>query len=95
MSNDVVLPFTATMSVTGTTQRIFANQISQTQESKVPADVLESYIRAKGGKKFKVIEKKGDHLLISISGQMKGNLGIDYVISNKIVKRYRPDERIE
>ncbi|XP_037043149.1 uncharacterized protein LOC119079377 [Bradysia coprophila] len=89
-AENVVIPFKAKMLVTGTAQRIVADNPSETQDGEVPGDVIESYIRAKGGKKMNVIKRTGNSFEISITGEMTGNVALKSTVSTREVKKIKP-----
>lgn len=89
-AEDVVIPFKAKMLVTGTAKRIVADQPDQTQDGEVPGDVIEAYIRATGNNKMKIIKRTGNSILISLTGELTGNVGIESTVSTKEIKKIKP-----
>ncbi|KAG4079259.1 hypothetical protein HA402_006982 [Bradysia odoriphaga] len=89
-AENVVIPFTAKMVVTGTAERIVADNPSKTQDGEVPADFIESYIRDKGGRNMKVIKRTGNSIEISISGDITGNVALKSTVSTTEVKKIKP-----
>lgn len=86
-ADNVVLPFEAKMLVTGVAERILVDQPSRTVDGKVPGSVIEAYIKATGGKNMKIIKRTGDNILVALSGQVSGNIGIESTVSTTEIKR--------
>ncbi len=95
MADNVLLPFKAKMTVTGTAQRIVADQPTQTQDGDVPGDIIEAYIKANGGRNLKILKRTGNSILLSITGEMTGNIGIQSTISTREVRKIKQGEKID
>lgn len=89
-AEDVVLPFKSKMLVTGVTQRIVADQPDKTQDGDVPGDVIEAYIKAKGGPNMKILKRTDDSILVELTGKVKGNIALESTVSTREVRKIKP-----
>lgn len=93
-ADNVVIPFKAKMLVTGTAQRIVADRPSETQDGDVPGDVIESYIRATGGKNMEVIKRTGNNIVVALTGHLTGNVALKSTVSANEVKKIKPTDKL-
>lgn len=83
ISNDIPLDFVAEMLITGTADRVNADQPDEVEQGSIPGDATEAYMKSKCQKDMKVIRKNSDGVVCQVSGKLKGNVVIDTIVTTK------------
>ncbi|XP_037040490.1 uncharacterized protein LOC119077392 [Bradysia coprophila] len=86
----IEVPFTATLILSGTTERILKDQPGQVQEAQVPVDLVKEYLSSIGETNLEIVSRVGNNLRISVSGVMKANVGYKTNFELKSLRKEEP-----
>jgi len=76
----VEMPFIAKMKVVGVAERIILNHPDEVKVAYVPGDIVEDLITFSGGDNLDTISRSGDHVIVRVSGVIKGNPGFETAV---------------